>query len=123
MTRLAALAAATLSADHEQGLAVMETAVRAAMTALGARLLEQLLAGEAGHRGPRIACGAEHEAGFVAYRAKRLDTVLGPIALRRRHRPVAVTRPAGDDRPRGRSRAVRPGRRTARRPGWDRPDR
>jgi hypothetical protein len=62
---------------------VVETAVRAAMTALGAQLLEQLLAGDAGHRGPRVDCGAGHEAGFVGYRAKRLDTVLGQITLHR----------------------------------------
>jgi hypothetical protein len=36
MTRLAGLAAATLTADRGRGLAVVETAVRAAMTALGA---------------------------------------------------------------------------------------
>jgi hypothetical protein len=64
-------------------LASVETAIRAAMTALGASLLEKLLAAEAGHRGPRIYCGAGHVAGFVAYRTKRLDTVLGPITLRR----------------------------------------
>jgi hypothetical protein len=62
---------------------VVETAVRAAMTALGASLLEQLLDGDAGHRGPRVECGAGHVAGFVGYRPKRLDTVLGLITLRR----------------------------------------
>ena len=61
----------------------METAIRAAMTALGASLLERLLAADTGHRGPRIDCGAGHQASFVAYRAKSLDTVLGPIMLRR----------------------------------------
>lgn len=61
----------------------METAIRAAMTTLGASLLEQLLAGEAGHLGPRVDCGAGHGAGFVAYRGKRIATVLGPIMLRR----------------------------------------
>jgi len=84
LTRLAELAAATLSAAGEdQGLAVMETAIRAAMTALGASLLEQLLAGDAGHHGPRVDCGAGHAAGFVAYRTKSVDTVLGPVTLRR----------------------------------------
>jgi hypothetical protein len=53
------------------------------MTALGAQLLEQLLDADAGHRGPRVACGAGHEAGFVAYRSKTLDTVLGQITVRR----------------------------------------
>jgi hypothetical protein len=84
MTRLAELAAASLGATGEgPGLAVVETAVRAAMTALGAQLLEQLLGAETGHDGPRVDCGAGHQAGFVAYRAKTLDTVLGPITLRR----------------------------------------
>lgn len=62
---------------------MVETAVRAAMTSLGASLLEQLLAGDAGHRGPRIACGAGHVASFLAYRRKRIDTVLGAVELRR----------------------------------------
>jgi hypothetical protein len=64
-------------------MAVLETAVRAAMSALGACLLEQLLAADTGHRGQRVDCGAGHEAGFVAYRSKRIDTVLGSIQLRR----------------------------------------
>jgi hypothetical protein len=53
------------------------------MTRLGASLLEQLLAADPGHRGPRAGCGAGHQAGFVSYRAKTIDTVLGPITLRR----------------------------------------
>lgn len=44
----------------------METAIRTAMTHLGAGLLEGLLATDTGHRGPRIDCGAGHEAEFVA---------------------------------------------------------
>ena len=84
VTRLAELAAATLgTASNGQGLAAVETAIRAAMTALGASLLEQLLAAETGHDGPRVDCGAGHQAGFVAYRTKRLDTVLGQITLHR----------------------------------------
>ena len=61
----------------------METAIRTAMTTLGASLLEQLLDGDAGHHGPRVDCGAGHDAAFVAYRTKTIDTVLGPIVLRR----------------------------------------
>ncbi len=53
------------------------------MTRLGASLLEQLLAADGGHRGPRADCGAGHQAQFAAYRAKVIDTVLGPIRLRR----------------------------------------
>jgi len=86
ITRLTELAAASLDTGGQgqgRGLAVVETAVRAAMTTLGASLLEELLAGQAGYRGPRVDCGGGHDAGFVSYRSKRLDTVLGPIMLRR----------------------------------------
>lgn len=62
---------------------MVETAVRAAMTALGAQLLEELLSNDTGYRGPRVDCGGGHVAGFVGYRAKRVDTVLGPVSLRR----------------------------------------
>ena len=61
----------------------IELAVRTAMTKLGAGLLEQLLASDTGHRGPRIDCGSGHLAEFVSYRGKTLDTVLGPITLNR----------------------------------------
>ena len=53
------------------------------MTKLGASLLEQLLEQDRGHRGQRIDCGAGHQAEFVAYRTKTVDTVLGPISLNR----------------------------------------
>lgn len=62
---------------------MLEAAVRAAMTGLGASLLAGLLAADAGHVGPRVDCGGGHRAGFVDYRMKTLDTVLGPIRLRR----------------------------------------
>jgi hypothetical protein len=64
-------------------MAIVETAVRAAMTSLGAQLLEDLLAADTGYRGPRVDCGARHEAVFVGYRTKRSDTVLGQITMRR----------------------------------------
>lgn len=87
MTRLAALAADTLNSGRPvgdgAGLAGLELAIRSGMTTLGASLLEQLLTADTGHRGPRIDCGAGHVAGFVAYRAKTIDTVLGAIRLRR----------------------------------------
>jgi hypothetical protein len=53
------------------------------MLAAGAGLLGELLAADTGYRGPRAACGNGHEAGFVSYRAKIIDTVLGPVRLRR----------------------------------------
>jgi hypothetical protein len=61
----------------------VELAIRTAMTALGASLLQQLLGADTGHRGPRIECGAGHSAEFVGYRDKQIDTVLGRITLHR----------------------------------------
>jgi hypothetical protein len=53
------------------------------MMKLGCGLLGQLLAGDPGYRGPRVDCGNGHEAVFASYRGKVIDTVLGPVALRR----------------------------------------
>jgi hypothetical protein len=53
------------------------------MAKLGASLLEQLLASDTGYRGSRVDCGAGHQAAFVSCRAKIIDTVLGPVRLRR----------------------------------------
>jgi hypothetical protein len=53
------------------------------MLAAGAGLLGQLLAADPGYRGPRTACGNGHEAEFVSYRAKVIDTVLGAVTLTR----------------------------------------
>jgi hypothetical protein len=61
----------------------VELAIRTAMTRLGAGLLEDLLAADAGYHGPRAECGAGHQAEFVSYRAKTIDTVLGPVRIRR----------------------------------------
>jgi len=61
----------------------VELAIRTAMAKLGAGLLEQLLGADAGYRGPRTDCGAGHQAAFVSYREKVIDTVLGPVGLRR----------------------------------------
>ena len=46
-------------------------------------MLEKLLAADPGYRGPRVPCGQGHEAGFVSYRDKVIDTVLGPVTLTR----------------------------------------
>jgi len=53
------------------------------MTKLGGHLLQGLLALDTGHRGARVDCGHGHQALFVAYRPKDVDTVLGPVRLRR----------------------------------------
>jgi hypothetical protein len=50
---------------------------------LGRAVLEPLLAADAGYRGPRAGCAAGHQAGFESYREKTIDTVLGPVTLRR----------------------------------------
>jgi hypothetical protein len=61
----------------------VELALRAGLTQLGGSLLEGLLAADRGHRGPAADCGAGHQAQFVSYRDKAIDTVLGPVRLRR----------------------------------------
>jgi len=66
-----------------EGLAAVELAIRTAMMRLGASLLGRLLAADTGQRGPRIDCGAGHSAEFMGYRAKTIQSVLGPVALRR----------------------------------------
>jgi len=53
------------------------------MLTLGGGMLEQLLAVDPGYRGPRVPCGQGHEAEFVSYRAKVIDTALGPVRLTR----------------------------------------
>jgi hypothetical protein len=71
---------------------VVELAIRTAMTRLGCSLLEQLLAADTGHRGPRVGCRAGHSAEFVSYRTKTVDTVLGPVAVRRAYYHCAACR-------------------------------
>jgi hypothetical protein len=64
----------------------METAeavIRAGMLKLGCGMLGQLLSEDPGYRGPRVPCGHGHDAGLAAYREKVIDTVLGPVTLRR----------------------------------------
>jgi hypothetical protein len=46
-------------------------------------MLEQLLAADRGHRGPRVPCGQGHEAVFAGYRDKSFDTVLGLVTVTR----------------------------------------
>jgi hypothetical protein len=60
-----------------------ETVIRAGLLTLGASMLEQLLAADSGYRGPAPDCGNGHRGEFVAYRAKAIDTVLGPVTVTR----------------------------------------
>jgi hypothetical protein len=53
------------------------------MLQLGGGILEKLLAADPGYRGPRAECGNGHQAGFVSYREKIIDTVLGAVTLTR----------------------------------------
>jgi len=53
------------------------------MLKLGGGVLGKLLAADPGYRGPRVECGQGHEAEFVSYRDKVIDTVLGPVTLTR----------------------------------------
>jgi len=57
--------------------------IRAGLLKLGGGMLAELLAADPGHRGPRVPCGRGHEAEFVAYRDKVIDTVLGPVTVTR----------------------------------------
>jgi hypothetical protein len=72
------------------GLEAAELAIRTAMLHLGAGLLEQLLAAQSDYRGPRVDCGGGHDAEFVGYRDKQIDTVLGRITLRRAYYHCAL---------------------------------
>jgi hypothetical protein len=57
--------------------------MRAGLLRLGGSMLEQLLAADRGHRGPRVPCGQGHEAEFAGYRGKSFDTVLGLVTVTR----------------------------------------
>jgi hypothetical protein len=60
-----------------------EAVIRAGLLRLGGSMLEQVLAADPGHRGPRVPCGQGHEAEFTGYRDKVTDTVLGPVTISR----------------------------------------
>ena len=57
--------------------------IRAGLLRLGGSMLEQLLAADRGHRGPRVPCGNGHEALFAGHRDKSFDTVLGLVTVTR----------------------------------------
>jgi hypothetical protein len=75
-------------AERQRGGAVdlgaTELDVRSVMHRAGTVLLEQLLnTDHGGHAGPRIACGNGHQAEFIDYRSKHLQTIVGDVQLRR----------------------------------------
>ena len=57
--------------------------IREGVLRLGGGILGELLSAGAGYRGPLVACGNGHEARLSGYRRKVIDTVLGPVRLRR----------------------------------------
>ena len=57
--------------------------IRAGVLRAGCGILGELLSADPGYRGPRVDCGHGHLAELVAYRDKVIDTVLGPVTLRR----------------------------------------
>ena len=65
--------------------------IRAGMLQAGCGMLARLLAADPGYRGPRVPCGQGHEAEFIAYRGKVIDTVLGRPPL---PAPGITARPA-----------------------------
>jgi hypothetical protein len=65
-------------------LGAMEFQVRGMMQKVGGVLVEQLLNSDhGGHGGQRMACGRGHEAEFIDYRSKHLQTILGVVQVRR----------------------------------------
>jgi hypothetical protein len=64
-------------------LQAAEAVIRAGMLQAGCGILGELLAADPGYRGSRVDCGNGHQADFIAYRDKVIDTVLGPVTLRR----------------------------------------
>ena len=82
MSGLAGLAAAMLGQGCALG--VLELAMRAALSAAGARLLEAVLSGEDdGYAGPRAGCRAGHQAVYAGSRPKTITTVLGAVQVTR----------------------------------------
>ena len=57
--------------------------MRAGLLRLGSGMLGEVLSADPGYRGPRVDCGRGHEGVFTGYREKVIDTVLGPVTLRR----------------------------------------
>jgi hypothetical protein len=63
---------------------VLEQAMRTALAAAGARLLEAVLAGDDdGYAGPHVKCGNGHQAGYAGRRPKTVSTVLGAVQVMR----------------------------------------
>jgi hypothetical protein len=57
--------------------------IRSSMHQVGGVMLEKLLDFDRGYQGPRVPCGKGHQADFVDYRSKDVQTVLSRIRVRR----------------------------------------
>ena len=65
-------------------LGVLEEAMRAALSAAGAALLQAVLdEQDDGYCGPHAGCGCGGQAGYAGSRPKTITTVLGPVTLQR----------------------------------------
>jgi hypothetical protein len=65
-------------------LEATEFAIRTAMHRVGSVLLEQLLNSDhGGHRGQHLACTGGHQAEFIDYRPKQLQTIVGTVTVSR----------------------------------------
>ena len=64
-------------------LEATEMAIRSSMHEVGGVMLKTLLDFDHGHRGPRVPCGRGHQADFVDYRSKEVQTVLSRIRVHR----------------------------------------
>jgi hypothetical protein len=62
---------------------VAEAILRAGLLKLGGGVLGEALSADPGHRGPLVPCSQGHQAEFISYRGRVIDTVLGPVTLTR----------------------------------------
>lgn len=77
-------------------LGATEFQVRGMMHKVGGVLIEQLLNSDrGGHSGQRIACGGGHQAEFIDYRTKHLETILGDVQVRRAYYRCALCPDSG----------------------------
>lgn len=65
-------------------------AIRTSMHRVGGVFLEKLLDRDSGHRGQKIPCGKGHQARFVDYRGKEMETVLSAIHVNRAYYYCAI---------------------------------
>jgi hypothetical protein len=67
----------------EAALGAAEKLLRDGLLKLGGGMLSDLLSQDRGTRGSRVSCGNGHQAELESVRGKVIDTVVGPVTLRR----------------------------------------